>query len=432
MTDVKDQGENMKIRNRCILFAVLLGIFILGFDVSGALAQSSEECTTMPDMYALNEGSSGMIVAILTQIQILLKEVGDNLFNQITDSDIYKDTLQAVLLLVVIFYGTMIVLDLKQFRPGEILMMLVKMGVIVTIASPGGWEFFSDTIGAILWGTAVELIDIFTGSAISATQGSVISVDILNPTDLAAPLHALNAAVARVFSAHFWITIGGVFFTSSYGPIIAILLIWGGINFVMALFGALFTYIKTMVGLWFMFSLAPIFLILLLFQRTARLFDGWISIMFGLVLELVLLFAFLSFFIVVVTASLQNILLVEWCKEPTFKIMGITVLNWWKPKYKQGGTVKIDSEGHSVTGAETSAGHDTFPVELIDVMFFVLSSYITWQYTTFVGQLAGELSSSGLRMGGAGEAMRNYFRTRGWGGDQMAMRGLGWAGRKLR
>jgi type IV secretory pathway VirB6-like protein len=397
----------------------------------------AQHCSSNRDLIQNGASESGVVTAVIRHIQQLLQSIGSNLFDALVGSPEYSAAVSAALMLAIVFYGVLIVFDMADFTPGDLLMRMLKIAAVAWVALPGGggWEFFSGTIGNFLWGTMTEMINLFTctattqsGNCLGSTGGG--GNTLLSASNMEEPLKIFNSSVGGMFSQHFLITLYGTLTLSSYGFVIAIFILWGAATFIFALLGAIYTYVKTMVGLWFIFSMMPIFFICLLFQRTSRLFDGAINLMVGMALEVVLLFAFLSFFVVVVTASLENLLLIEWCRFPIPMIGGIEV-PLYRPVSYDNGLWKISDVGRwplaGVPATNTQTGQTVnllFPMRMIDVLFFLLASYITWQYSSFVGQLAGELTSSGMRMGGAGEAMRQFFRDRGLTARALGSRGL--------
>lgn len=92
--------------------------------------------------------------------------------------------------------------------------------------------------------------------------------------------------------------------------IIAVMLIF---RLAMTLVRAVFSYIYAVVGIAFLLILAPFFLSFYMFRQTRPFFDKWIGYMASFALQIVLLFAFLSFVLSVkpsqFTASFQEIVM---------------------------------------------------------------------------------------------------------------------------
>lgn len=410
---------------QCTLLFLFTLCAIIALPVAELWAQPAPTCTSQMQSYT--GGNNAIITAVMDTISSLLSNTSEQLYETVIGDSEYLAARNAVILLVVTIYGIMILFDLANFRPGEIMMMLFKIALIMALTGPSGWQFFNDFVYQFFMGTMMEMIGIFTGTSVGNLGGQAG-----NAVDLAAPLAMLNWPMAKTVSTQFFITVIGSFFTGPYGFMIAIFLIWGGFNLLMSLFSALFTYIKSVVGLWFLFALSPIFFLFLLFRRTANLFEGWLNMTLSFTIQPILLFAFLSFFIAIVTASLDQITsTVDWCWVPLEGSSegSFLELHWWQP---------IMLNGDVVTGGVwglfgyMNNRNIIFPIDLMDVMFFLLSSYIAWQYSRFVTQIATELSSSGLRISASAEAARNYFQARGATPEQIGTRMISTTGRWFR
>lgn len=68
---------------------------------------------------------------------------------------------------------------------------------------------------------------------------------------------------------------------------------------------AIFLMVFAKIALWVMLSLAPIFIIMLMFQMPSRFFSGWLTVTFQVVLVPIFLSTFLSFYILGVRVSIM-------------------------------------------------------------------------------------------------------------------------------
>lgn len=398
-----------------------------------------------PDCVGQFNGPAGgagerIVTSIVETIVGLLQQTSKTLYTEIIKpGSVFIQIRDAAILLAVTIYGVMILFKLQDFKPGVIISLIFKIGFIIAMTSPTGWEFFNSIIGDFFFNTMVELVNVFSGQAAISLTGSYIeSVEL--PKNLSAPLVVFNYPMAQIVSTQFFITIIGVFAIPNFGIIVGILLIIGAFNIVMTLLGALVTYIKSIVGLWFLFALAPIFFVCLLFSRTRGLFDGWINMVVGFTLEPILLFAFLAFFITIVTVSLGQLMTVEWCWEAMKGTEGggASEIFFWQPMSMQaanGDTVSLKQGLYTLWGFRDSANglnqSNQFPLDIQDVLFFVLASYVAAQYQLYVPRIANELSASGINLSSGGESMKQYFKSRGFTPEQMASNSIGFINKGL-
>lgn len=420
-------------------FVLTISIFVMGDSVIAQTTGATTDITCSAQLHEATASGEGVVTAVMQTVIGLLSNTSEALYSEVIKDDAtgkspFIEVRNVAILLVIMFYGIAIIFNLANFKPGEILGILFKIGLILALTGPAGWSFFNTFIGDFFFGTMIEMIEIFMGQAgVASTGGYAGQTGIADR--LIQPLSLFNLPMARVISTQFFITVVGSLAIPTYGLIMAFLLLWAGFNLLMALVNALFTYVKSIVGLWFLFALAPIFFTLLLFSRTRNLFEGWINMVLSFTLQAILLFAFLAFFITITTSSLGELMTINWCWTDFELSQNSTgKFSFWRPIAiwnDQIGDYMTFKEGEwDVLGATfiDGGGADfklAFPLDPTDLMFFLLSSYISWQYAKFVPQIATELSSSGLRLSGNAEAARNFFSSRGWTPGQVASRGIG-------
>lgn len=403
-------------------------IAILFYSTSASHAFAVDElCTSDVKATALGPQSTAIIEAIMSSITGTLNEAAKKLYGGIINSPLYSGALNAAILLTVVMYGAMIIFDLANLRPGEVMQRVFKIGLVLWIASPnGGWTFFSTTFAAFFYDGMLQLIGIFMeGSAgMMANAGQATAVNQLDVKQLAQPLSILGYPLTLIFSQKFGVTLIGVAFTGIYGIVMAILLLWAAVVLIFAIMHVLFVYIKCIVGLWFMFALAPIFFIFFLFQRTAQLFTGWLNMVVSFALQPILLFAFLAFFVVMVSSSLMSIFRADWCMWFEFGWTGYLPEMVAKYRVVSINGTAVDNNGNVEWGAMGALDPNMqFPIELIDVLFFWMAAHLMKQYANFVPQLASQLSQGGLTVGGTLDDLRKGAEERGWTPTQLAGKG---------
>ncbi len=424
--------EMILILNKQSIHWLLLVISVLlamSLGIGEAIAAGTDlDCVSDAAYQTSASAGGGIVSAIMETIINVLGQTSETLYSAIiAPGGEFIAARNAAIMLVLAIYGVMIVFNIANFKPGEIFGLIFKIGLIVMITSPAGWQFFNDIVAQFFFGTMIELVEVFMGQAAGSGAGGFSAGLNLTTNQLTQPLEHLNWPLAKIISTQFLITVLGSAATGIFGLAIAIILVIGGFYFFWALINALFVYIKSIVGLWFLFALAPIFFLFLLFRRTQNLFEGWINMVLSFTLQPILLFAFLAFFITIVSESLGQLMNVNWCWGTLPAADGTSEgFPWWRP-VNVNGTVIPEGvwgvAGHVIPGATGAAStRILFPLDLTDIMFFLISSYIALQYSQFVGKLAQELSSSGLRLNVNAEAGRNYFSSRGWSPDQIATR----------
>ena len=383
----------------------------LGGSGSGQMS-SNDTCTNFADaannMNNSNGGGNGS--GLLSDIYKFIKDVVGNatqkLFSAFTDSGAYQNAVGAAFVLMVVFYGVGFTIGVVQASFGQVLVRLIKISIIGALVSPGGWWFFSDYVVTFFSDGTDDIIrtvmSIGTGTAAGATPFSQldnIAGFLLQPQTLIAIIGSLFA--------------GGPFALAMGG--LMTLAMW---SFFKMIVGALQTYAVTYVARALILSVAPIFLVFLLFERTKNLFMAWVNALVSLSLRPILLFTFLSFFLVMIQSAATDMLGVELCwTNFSSSVQGTTNKpSFWRFKDKQTGelmTSQLTWQGPLeclFTGSTSqSGGCKSFPINILDILTFLILVYLAQRFTGVIDQIASEISGAVVPLDG-GSSLNQYLQ----------------------
>jgi hypothetical protein len=244
----------------------------------------------------------------------------------------------------------------------------------------------------------VLFMNVTTGMSPSATA---VTSSALSPITVG----GLDAPMILFFSHTFSIILLAHLFLGAFGWFFVLVLIWCAFEIIKILFGAIITYIKSVVGLMFLFAIAPIFFCFLFFEQTKRIFMGWLNQVFGFFLQPVLLFAFLGFFMALLVDPTarpmpQGILLdvmfpgygtrnvVDFCWVKWFPL-GLFDIYWWRPvsaDYAGGNYPQGTWEGpaHGDNGAS--------PTSFSDLLYLLFIIHVGKVVIKFLEHTAHDLS----------------------------------------
>lgn len=418
-------------QSRCRIFTILPLLVSIAFMLIPDDSYA-EECTGQATAVQTQSASSGVITAIMKIISSILKRASKILFTDIVGHPYYTAILGAAFILTVVIYGTMVVFDLANLKPGEIVTRIFKLGLVAAIASPGGWVLLTDIVMKFFLGGMAELVNLFLVGAVQASGwGNTSGSLTFDPNVMGEPLAVLGLPLAQLFGTKFAIVLLGLFemaIVELNGICFFILLVilWAAWNLLLALFNAIFVYIKSIVGLWFLMALSPIFIICLLYQTTRDLFQGWLNMVINFALQPILLFGFFAFFLVMINVSLANILDTRWCIETVDSWLFGLDMDIWRPRGGPGWSVPEGTQWLS-TGASSNPSVQ-FPVQMMDILFLLLSTYLGLQYAHFVPQMTTRLSQNGLALGAGLDDTRQFFNARGWTPEAITARAISTAG----
>lgn len=321
--------------------------------------------------------------------------VAGNMFEGITGNFQYRVVVQATASLFIMIFAISFMLGIVQLSIVELTVRVIKVSIVLFFIVGGGWLFFYNIVGIFFQNGTNWLIG-------RATQIAIGTIPGINVND---PFALIDYAIATAFSAKMFVTIMAMLFTGPYGWLYFILVILGLGSFVAALFQAIWIYLMSMVVRAFLFGLAPLFFIFLLFQRTRHLFDGWLNQLVNSMLQPVLLFTFFSFFVVLVQAGMQNILNTPACYLPGRALLDGLPGDSVTPKLSIwiNGGWQAYGEPHDWNGPVDFPGAATFPIDIIDVLIFVLLTQLAWRFNSIAINIAKEIAgvSTTFNMPGA-------------------------------
>lgn len=337
-----------------------------------------------------NKGAGYDIVAgVFADVNGIMTNIAKNFFNGIIKQQAYNDAVNAAVLLYLVVYGVMIVFNLTYHSTAEVVKRLVKIGIVWSIMSPNGWVFFSTFVSDPLIGGMNHLISQFSAAGGNAGIEAVCTGAAplpagCNPNDYVNPIsmNMLLGSMTLVFSLRFLLVMVSILFTSpAFGWIIALLILWGIIEFILMLIGAIVTYVRSIVGLAFLFGLAPIFVTFILFDRSKNLLLGYLNAVFAFFLQPVLLFAFLGFYATLFTNSLIDMLFTaDYCYIPFLDLILFKV-PFWQPV-----------NGQNDLGLHKWIGNP--PMNIVDVLYFLLLAHLGKNLSKFIEQLSQKITDS--------------------------------------
>ncbi|MBQ4874980.1 MAG: type IV secretion system protein [Rickettsiaceae bacterium H1] len=185
---------------------------------------------------------------------------------------------QALLVLFIAFSGISFMLGFMQRTQTELVIRVVKIGVVLAVISPSSWNLF----GVTLFNLFVKGVD-YIASVFSGFIGSDNSFAFLDPT------------IGSLLTKETWLRLLSIMFSGPIGFISFILLMWGTWTFLGAIITAVITYLMTLIGMSLLLILAPLFIIAILFKVTKTLFEGWIKMMLSMALTPIIMFSSLAF-----------------------------------------------------------------------------------------------------------------------------------------
>lgn len=385
-----------------------------------------------------NEPGVTVINGIFNIINGIMSGIEETFYNGILVNPNFQAAISAMMVLYITIYGIMIWFNLASYRTGEIIDRLFKIALVWAVTSGGGWIFFHQYIAYPVVNLMNGIITDFMVAGAAAQQFvappagnmfdySSTATTLLNPATMA----ALVSTMDLVFSLTFLAVILA-HLSLPFGWIFVLIVMWGMVEFILLLIGAIVTYVKGVVGLLFLFALAPIFIAFILFGQTRRVFIGWVNQAFSFFLHPVLLFAFLSFYMVLMRAVLINLLFYGADGQPinycwiTWLHFFLFDVTWWRPI-----NFNNPSGGQPSDWLAGNIGGNWWgpaPVSILQALFFVLIAHLGKNLCKFIEHIARDLSGGHgpgiVKDNDIGKWFANYVPgVKGRGIAQLAMDG---------
>lgn len=200
----------------------------------------------------------------------------DFYFKLVANSAIQNIAKTALTLYVTIF-GLMFVLGALKLTAVEVVTRIFKITIVAILLRPESWNFFNNNF----FSAFINGIDFFATNVVGATSSKSNIFGFIDPIfDKYTNGRIWGLLFIQLLQIH-----NGLAF-------IAIITIYSLITYFRAILEVIIGYVIAFIGLTVMISLAPFFIILMLFEKTKTMFDNWISILFSYVVQPTILLIF--------------------------------------------------------------------------------------------------------------------------------------------
>jgi len=351
---------------------------------------------------------TGIISQVVANISNIVNNLAVGMYAGLVANITFQGAAVAVITLYILIYGVMFMGGMTQISLHDAVIRLVKIGLVVTLIGPFSWNFFYNYMGAAFDTGKNELI----GDVLSVGVGGAAGWTVMDPNTGTAyqldpsvlaryPFVVLDNAVAVLTSSKMAITLLATFTTGPYGIVIGLLILMGLGSYAGALFQAMWVYLMSVVVTAFLFAVAPIFFIFLLFQRTRNLFDGWVNQLVSATLQPLFLFTFFSFFSAMMWSAITRLLYTPVCWMPPGDVWRGSPFNiyMWRFMIPGQNGWQMYNGAMSYTGPNVaSINAPTFPISIGDVLALVLIAQLAKRFNDVVLHIAREIAGASLQL----------------------------------
>ncbi|WP_353280295.1 type IV secretion system protein [Wolbachia endosymbiont (group B) of Silvanus unidentatus] len=288
--------------------------------------------------------------------------------------------IRALLILYVIFTVVGYMLGTIQLSKFDFIIRIFKIAFIAFAFSDRSWEFFGTTLSGLFVKGSIYLVDSFSGYI--GEGGKKFAF--------------LDLTAGVLFTGETWLKFLSLMLSGPFGFIAFLAILYATFVFLRCIISATFKYVISTVLVAFLLSLAPLFIVFILFQQTKTLFDNWIKTLAHVSLQPVILFSSLSLLNQLMYSVLYNLTNFSACYQclisVNFLSYDLCLMKSILPLgYSPGTSVDV-----ALSTGERAGGHfAALPIDLIQAFIYLIIASAMEAFVSISETMAQALFSSG-------------------------------------
>jgi len=288
--------------------------------------------------------------------------------------------IRALLILYVIFTVVGYMLGTIQLSKFDFIIRIFKIAFIAFAFSDRSWEFFGTTLSGLFVDGSIYLVDSFSGYI--GEGGKKFAF--------------LDLTAGVLFTGETWLKFLSLMLSGPFGFIAFLAILYATFVFLRCIISATFKYVISTVLVAFLLSLAPLFIVFILFQQTKTLFDNGIKTLAHVSLQPVILFSSLSLLNQLMYSVLYNLTNFSACYQclisVNFLSYDLCLMKSILPLgYSPGTSVDV-----ALSTGERAGGHfAALPIDLIQAFIYLIIASAMEAFVSISETMAQALFSSG-------------------------------------
>ncbi len=241
------------------------------------------------------------------------------MYKSIVQDSGFVTIVNVVLCLYVTFFGFAVLMGTVEISRKEMMMRLLKIGVVVMFTNFSGWNLYNDIVVKFFYDSMNYVIGIFSDLS-DRSLNSGDSTLILNARmDRAASnsnatrFSFIDSVITMLLSESATAKIFGLFFVNLFGFAYIVIIYALILFFIYVMLTATLVYVINLIKIIFVLCLGPVFMCFMLFNQTSSMFKNWIGFLGGRSLEMVLMFLVLYNFVTILDTYFRTLLYYRAC-----------------------------------------------------------------------------------------------------------------------
>jgi type IV secretion system protein VirB6 len=205
-------------------------------------------------------------------------ELSEVIYRKLIGNPAVQNIAKTMLVIYIILYGLTFLAGATQITTTDIVIRVLKIGLIIALFSDTSWTFFNDNLFNVFIEGTEYLMNATVGT--TSTAGNIFGF--------------IDPVVEKYINERVWqlLLIQLLQFHNGL-TIFALMTIYSILIFAKAVLQIVIGYCLAFLSLAVMISLAPFFITFVLFERTKSMFDNWLSTMFGYMMQPTILLIFI-------------------------------------------------------------------------------------------------------------------------------------------
>ncbi len=251
---------------------------------SGAYEISLTKTSSKPKKNDNNEGIFSVVTKFAKEARELSQQIFQNLIcrgdsqKEVTCKNLFN-SIKALLGIYVVILGIQFTLGMVKINQLEFFERIIKVIIVGGLINDNTFNFFNQYVFDLIFNAGDEIM-----GSINGMQGNV-----------GQNLNRFFLEIYDKFTSEIFILQVAAQLSTGLTAVITVLIIcMSVIMFLIVIMEFIFVYIMSYIGLAIMMSLAPIFLVFMLFKTTNYLFDNWVRFVVRYMFEPVIFFIGIS------------------------------------------------------------------------------------------------------------------------------------------
>ena len=259
------------------------------------------------------------------KLKIRIKKDGmvEFMYKAILQDSIVRSVISISLVMYICFLGLAFFMGMTDFGKKEIMMRLLKIGLVVLFTNANACLWYNEIIVTFFKNGMDTLVNMISGIFESNMELTVASVNLQGEGDSVAVdagrkfiysdkliMDLVSTPTITKIFGLFWIKGKGFnFFALIYIPAILLLIIY----FIYMVLDVALKYMINILKICIGLALGPVFILFSLFEKTKDMFNNWVAFVAARSLEIVILFAMLHPFLIILDLSFKEMLMFKVC-----------------------------------------------------------------------------------------------------------------------